>query len=195
MTVLLSACSSSSKKAEQALAQALNPQTPRSEDPSSTIFRIPEDTVLKGVAGSNVNLDANGRPLTVVVRVFQLRDKHEFARLTFDAAASKGDAELFPKELVSAHELVLMPGATQELTDKLLPETKYVAVIGFFRKPDAQFWRFLFDAQAVRKEGLTFAAKECFITPITPQFIPMQGQRPNYAPECAGIIRSNRPRN
>ncbi|MCL2590261.1 MAG: type VI secretion system lipoprotein TssJ [Betaproteobacteria bacterium] len=194
MTVLLSACTSSSKKAEQALAQALNPQTPRSEDPSSTIFRLPEDTVVKGVAGSNVNLDVNGQPLTVVVRVIQLRDKHEFARLTFDAAASKGDAELFPKELVTAHELVLMPGATQELTDKLLPETRYVAVIGFFRKPDTHYWRFLFDAQAVRKEGLIFAAKECFITPITPQFLPAQGQRLNTTPECAGFVHSNRPR-
>ena len=193
MAVLIAACSSSSKETANALALALNPPTPRADEPTG-IVRSPEEFALKGVADQQVNLDVNGQPLSVVVRVIQLRDKNEFMSMTFDAAASRSDTELFPKELTATSEVVLMPGTTKELKDKLLPETRYVGVIGFFRRPDAQFWRMLFDARAVRNEGLIFVARDCYFSAMTPQAEPMPGQSVGYAPECAGGIPSSRSR-
>jgi len=193
MVVLMAACSSSSKETANALAMALNPPTQRSDD-SSTVMRGPEDFSVKGVADQRVNRDISGKSLSVVVRVFQLRDKNEFSRLSFDAVTSRSDADLFPKELIAASEVVIMPGTSQDITDKLLPEAKYVGVVGYFRRPDSQYWRFLFDAQAVRKEGLVFVARDCFFTAITPRFEPMPGQNVGYNPECTGVIPSGRPR-
>ncbi|MCL2591030.1 MAG: type VI secretion system lipoprotein TssJ [Betaproteobacteria bacterium] len=191
MAVLITACSvfpSKEKEAANALAQALNPPTaPRGDNPAP-IMRGTEDFAVKGVAEQQVNRDVSGKSLSVVVRIFQLRDKNEFSRLSFDAVTSRSDAELFPKELVAASEVVVMPGTMQEVTDKLLPETKYVGVVGYFRKPDAQFWRFLFDAQAIRKEGLIFVAKDCHFTAITPKSEPLPGQTESYTPTCTGII-------
>jgi len=197
MAVLITGCSlfpSKEKDAANALALALNPPTaPRADDPAA-VTRGPEDFAVKGVADKQVNRDVSGKSLSVVVRIFQLRDKNEFSRLSFDAVTSRSDTELFPKELVAASEVVVMPGTMQEVTDKLLPETKYVGVVGYFRKPDAQFWRFLFDAQAVRKEGLVFVAKDCHFTAITPKFEPLPGQTENHTPRCTGIIPQNRSR-
>jgi len=189
VAVLMSACASKeakqAKETANALAQALNPPSvQRSDEPA--IVRGPEEFAFKGVADRHVNRDINGEPLSVVVRVIQLRDKNEFARLSFDGVVSKSDAELFPKELVAVNEVVLMPGTTQEITDKLLPEARYVGVVGFFRKPDAQFWRLLFDAGAVRKEGLIFVAQDCYFTAITPQLQPVPGQGVSSTPTCSG---------
>jgi len=194
--LLMTACSMMSKEAKEAketanaLALALNPPAQRADE--STIVRSPEDFALKGVADRHVNRDVNGEPLSVVVRVIQLRDKNEFARLSFDAVTNKSDKELFPKELVAVNEVVLMPGTTQEITDKLLPEARYVGVVGFFRRPDAQFWRLLFDARAVRNEGLIFEAQDCYFTAITPQFEPVPGQAVGVTPACAGTVSPRR---
>jgi type VI secretion system protein VasD len=197
--VLLSGCSSFSKDAKEAreaanaLAQALNPPSAqRSADDPAGIVRGPEDFAVKGVADRRVNLDVGGEPLSVVVRVIQLRDKNEFSRLSFASATNKSDAELFPKELVATNEVVLMPGTTQEITDTLRPEARYVGVVGFFRKPDAQLWRMLFDARAVRNEGLIFVAQECFFTPVTPQPESVPGQGVGTTPACAGSIPRTR---
>jgi type VI secretion system protein VasD len=202
MAVLVSGCfgakeAKEAKEAADAYVRALTaPNAQRGEEPPG-IVRGPEEFALKGVADQRVNLDVNGEPLSVVVRVIQLRDKNEFTRLSFDAAANKSDTELFSKELVSVNEVVLMPGTTQEITDKLHPEARYVGVVGFFRRPDSQYWRMLFDARSVRNEGMIFIARDCYFTPITPQLEPLPGQGAGHAPKCAGgkfNSPTNRPR-
>ena len=194
MAVLVGACSSSSKETANALAQALNPPTAQRGDEAGTITRGPEEFVAKGVADQNINRDISGQSLSVVVRILQLRDRGEFTRLSFEGVTNRNDADLFPKDLVAASEMVVMPGTTQEITDKLLPETKYVGVIGFFRRPDAQYWRMLYDARAVRNEGLIIVAKDCYFSAITPRIDPMPGQTASYKPECTGFISPNRSR-
>lgn len=140
---------------------------------------------ITGVADPVINRDVNGDSLSIVIYAYQLRDKAEFARLTFDALASgKGDAELFPQELLGRSELMLVPGGQQIITGKLLPEARYVGVVGLFRKPDGQRWRFLVDADAVRRKGLAFEVKDCYLKPIEPEPLPMPGQSAGYRPEC-----------
>ncbi|WP_353327536.1 type VI secretion system lipoprotein TssJ [Chitiniphilus shinanonensis] len=151
----------------------------------------PKEYPISGTADPIINRDINGRPLSIVVRLYQLKDKNEFNRLTFDAAASgKTDAELFGNELVARTEVQLIPGATQNVTDKLLPEAKYLGVVGFFRKPDAQNWRFLVDADAVRSKGLSFVVQDCYLKVTKPQPLLIPGQSANYKPECTAIAPS-----
>jgi|GEM_PF-1757358 len=199
MAVLVTGCSmfkkDEAREAERALERALNPPTAaRSDDPAAA--RSPEEAAFKGVAGSRMNRDINGQSLSLVVRVIQLRDRNEFARLTFEGAVNKSEQDLFPKELVSMKEVQLMPGTTQEFTDKLLPETKYVGLIGFFHHPNPRFWRLLFAANAVRKEGLNFVAHDCYFVPLTPRSEPLPGQTASYdalsCPLGSGQPRSGR---
>ncbi|MDR0735550.1 MAG: type VI secretion system lipoprotein TssJ [Zoogloeaceae bacterium] len=149
-------------------------------------IRGPMEYALKGLAGDAVNLDANGKSLSIVVRIYQLKDKNEFARLTFNAFTSgKRDGELFPTEFLAVKEVVLIPGAALELTERLLPEAGYVGVAAFFRKPDAQAWRFLVDARAVAKEGLNFSVRTCYLEQVQPDPEPLPGMKAGYVPGCA----------
>jgi type VI secretion system protein VasD len=149
---------------------------------------VPKEYPISGTAEQIINRDINGKSLSVVVRLYQLKEKNEFTRLTFDAVASgKSDAELFPQEMVARTEVVLVPGATQKLTDKLMPEAKYVGVVGFFRRPDAQNWRFLVDADDVRSKGLSFAVQDCYLKLLQPKAILIPGQSANYTPECVAF--------
>jgi type VI secretion system protein VasD len=193
--LLLPGCKNAQKEAVEALAAALNPQpvAARSDD-TAVLPRGPAEFDIKAAADAALNRDENGAPLSVVVRVFQLRGKTEFSRLSFDAAASGADDELFPKELAAANEMVLRPGDSVDMADKLLPETQYVGVVGYFRKPDARMWRFLADARAVRKEGLNFKAKECYLVPVIPSPEALPGQDLAPAPVCEGLpAASTRP--
>jgi type VI secretion system protein VasD len=156
----------------------------RVNEPQSV--RVQEEYVIKGTATDRVNRDANGKPLSVVVRLYQLKDSKRFLQLSFDAVArGQKDEELFLKELESSHEVVLIPGATQSFTDQLSPNAKYIGVVALFRSPDTRGgWRFLVDARAARKEGLNFTARECSFTLIQPEAEAIPGQLPG-APECA----------
>lgn len=87
---------------------------------------------VEGEATSTINRDANGDPLSVVVRVYHLEDKAEFAKLTFDLITSgRTDQELLGADFISRFEFVIVPG------------TKYIGVVAFFRKPDPNCWRYL----------------------------------------------------
>jgi type VI secretion system protein VasD len=193
--LILPGCKNAQKEAVEALAAALNPPpvaAARSDDPA-VLPRGPAEFDLKAVADPSLNPDESGRPLSVVVRVFQLRGKAEFARLSFDAAVNGADDELFPKELVAANELVLKPGNSVEMADKLLPDTQYVGVLAYFRKPDARMWRFLADARAVRKEGLNFVVRDCYFALTVPVYEPLPGQDVRYRPVCENSAPPPRP--
>ncbi|MDR1424835.1 MAG: type VI secretion system lipoprotein TssJ [Azoarcus sp.] len=162
---------------------------PKPEEPFPRVepmaIRGPQEFALKARADANVNRDINGKSLSIVVRIYQLKDKNEFARLAFDKLASgRGDTELFPTEFVAVRETVLIPGATQEVTEKLVPDARYVGVVGFFRKPDARGWRFLVDSGAVTREGLNFTVRDCYFDGIQPKPEPSPGEADARAPRC-----------
>lgn len=146
---------------------------------------------INGEAAPTINRDSSGKSLSVVVRLYQLKERADFDRLTFDTATSgKTDQDLFGASLVSMKEVVLVPGGKQQIVEKLEPDTKFVGIVGYFRKPDPQAWRYLIDAKDARKQGLAFRVEDCYleITSPTPQAIP--GQVLGARPVCAGPIIS-----
>lgn len=52
-------------------------------------------------------------------------------------------------DLVGTRELVLSPGQTLEITEKLEGEARYFGVVALFRSPRAQHWRYAFAAPEV----------------------------------------------
>ena len=182
LAALLAACAGKSQAPPKAEEQFSRPEP--------MTIRGPVEYALKARAGTNVNRDDNGKPLSIVVRVYQLKDKNEFARLTFDRLVNcRSDAELFPNEFVAVREVVLLPGAVQESTEKLLPETRYVGVTAFFRRPDTQGWRFLVDAGTVAREGLNYMIGDCTFDGIQPRPESLPGEAAGHAPKCGGNVR------
>jgi len=140
---------------------------------------------IDGVAAPVINRDVDGEPLSVVVRLYQLRDRSAFDLLTFDAAArTADDKELFGDQIVSRRELLLVPGGSRSEAEMLAAETRYVGIAGFFREPDSQHWRFLVEAQAIRAEGLRFRVDDCHLTLLEPPALAIPGQPAHYRPQC-----------
>lgn len=141
---------------------------------------------LSGDAAAMLNRDGRGKPLSVVVRVYQLKSDQAFKRLSMEALASgKPEKELLSPDLLALQELTLLPGARAEIADFVVqPESTHIGLVALFRQPDRQFWRLLFDADAVRSKGLQFHAEDCYLRAIRPAARLMPGQPGSLQVEC-----------
>jgi type VI secretion system protein VasD len=140
---------------------------------------------IRGEADPVVNRDTTGAPLSVVVRLYQLKDSTEFSKLTFDTLASgRPESDLLGPELLEKNEVVLVPGNKHSSTDKLREDTKYIGIVAFFRRPDPNYWRYLVDADKVRSDGLTFRVQDCYLTLLNVKPVPIPGQPVNGKPTC-----------
>jgi type VI secretion system protein VasD len=157
---------------------------------------------VEGEATSTINRDANGDPLSVVVRIYHLKDKGEFSKLTFDMVTSgRTDQELLGADFIGRSEFVIVPGGTLRDTADLSPGTNYIGVVAFFRKPDPNYWRYMVsmeqlniaktrkkDWQGKKLPLFSFKVQDCYMTLnySKPEFIP--GQPENAKPECGGYF-------
>lgn len=162
---------------------------------------------VEGQATPTINRDFNGDPNSVVVRVYHLKDKVEFAKLTFDLATSgRTDQELLGADFLGRSEFVAVPGTTFLEKADLTAGTRYIGVVAFFRKPDPHYWRYIVSldqlkiARSKKKDWKTkklpifsFKVQDCYMTVnyIRPDYIP--GQPENAKPECTGYFLSAPP--
>lgn len=147
----------------------------------------PKNFEMKAVADPVVNRDAAGRPLSVVVHIYQLKDSGEFSKLTFDTLASgRPLSELLGKDLLEVNEVMLVPGSTETRTDKIHQDAKHVGIVAFFRQPDQHYWRVLADAEQVRSSGIHFRVQDCFLSLASPKPSLIPGQPPAPPLSCPG---------
>lgn len=84
-----------------------------------------------------LNVNDEGVPLPVIVRVYQLRNKDKFEKARF-TALWKNDKETLESDLVERKELTLHPEAqiVVELEVEIKKGVEYIGVLGLFRRPD-----------------------------------------------------------
>lgn len=166
-------------------------------------------------AAPTINRDPVGNPLSVVVRVYQLRDRQAFASLTFDAAASgRPEPEFLGTDCLGRTEFALLPGSSHRGTEDLLPGTRYLGVVALFRHPDPHHWRGLAkveppapaSAEETKKPSwlkrkltrkkpgpapppwnpeLAFEVEDCYLRVGGPTAEPLPDQSEPFAPRCA----------
>lgn len=102
----------------------------------------PKDLQLSGtlVAAADINLDPEGRPSPVVVRIYQLQSAVEFNNADFfalydDAAAALG------ADLIAFDEFTLRPGQSVDYQAQVKPAAKSVGIIAAFRDINSARWR------------------------------------------------------
>lgn len=140
---------------------------------------------VRGQADPVLNRDVSGKSLSVVVRLYQLKQPTEFSKLAFDSLASgRPETELLGAELIEKSEVVVLPGTQHVSTEKLSEHANYLGVVAFFRQPEPHFWRYLIPASQIRSKGVTFRLQDCYITLVDgkPEAIP--GQPLDAKPEC-----------
>lgn len=91
-------------------------------------------------AADKVNLDTGGQSLSVVVRVYQLKDKGRLETADYNAIW-KSDKETLSDDMLERQERVVQPG-TQELLDiQTNSSAAYLGIVALFRNPSGDTWR------------------------------------------------------
>ena len=154
---------------------------------ASTPESIPTSYEVRASADQVINRDISGQPLSVVVRLYQLKQPKEFNALTFDLATSnRTDAELFGDSLIQRTEILMVPGTTHISAQGISPDAKFLGVVAFFRRPDTHYWRYLIDANQVRSKGLNFQALDCYLQLKNTLVVAIPGQPLDARPACLG---------
>lgn len=116
-------------------------------------------------AAEQLNSDPQGRSLSVVVRIYRLKETSALALAPYDAFKS-ADAEklAFGSDVLSVREIVLTPGQHNEVVETLTPSAPYLAVVALFRSPAQGRWRFVFDGKAAQQKGVTLGVHGCALS-------------------------------
>jgi len=91
-------------------------------------------------AAGKLNPDSGGQSLSVVVRLYQLKDKGRMETADYNAIW-KSDKETLADDMLERQERVLQPG-TQEMLE-IQPNTaaSYLGIVALFRNPSGDTWR------------------------------------------------------
>ncbi|MEK8032533.1 type VI secretion system lipoprotein TssJ [Ideonella sp. DXS29W] len=144
---------------------------PGSSESASKLAAAPSKVAIRLHAGEVLNTTVDGRSLSVVARIYKLRDRAAFEQASYDGlqdprgspngAAASAD---WSRDVVDVKEVVLTPGQKFEVVETVPPEAPYVAVVAMFRAPAPQRWRFVFETKSVAQTGLTLGVHACALS-------------------------------
>ena len=92
------------------------------------------------VAAADVNKDAAGQALPIVVRIYELKTSGGFQGADFFSLYDR-EAETLGGDLLAREELNLRPGQQQRIERTAAPDAQYIGVIGAYRDIDGATWR------------------------------------------------------
>lgn len=126
---------------------------------------LPRSVTLRVHAGETLNTDSEGRPLSLLVRIYTLKNGSAFLSAAYDSfmQAAK-EKEALGDDLISVREVLLVPGQKFETQERVPREAGYIGVVALFRAPAVQRWRFAFAADGAVQSGLVLGAHACALS-------------------------------
>ena len=112
--------------------------------PYSTVTKLN----LKLTASDQLNLDLNGRPSPIVVRLFELKHPVTFENADFFSLYERAKESLAP-DLMASEELELRPGETVEMKLSVEEGSRYVGVLAAYRDLTETKWRYTVQVRPV----------------------------------------------
>lgn len=122
------------------------------------LFDDNEKVILTSDGGNQLNPDESGKPLSVVLRVYQLSSLERFTSTDADSLWDNPQQAL-GNTLIENREITLLPGMGQVDRWPLNKAASYVGVAAFFRSDENSRWKVAFDANSLRKDGIWFSSE------------------------------------
>ncbi len=98
-------------------------------------------TIRMGISSSpDLNPNRTQSPLSVVIRIYQLRDISSFESATFNEIW-KNDLNALTGTVLTRKEIVIHPGVNKEIIIDRHEDAKYIGVAAIFRNPRDRKWR------------------------------------------------------
>jgi type VI secretion system protein VasD len=142
------------------------PPTPAvSPEDLASIRKLPKKVTLRIHAGDVLNTDPAGRSLSLVARLYKLKESDAFLQAPYDTFKdAPGDKPGPIQGAVDVREIVLTPGQKYEVVETVPNDATYLAVVALFRAPDPSRWRFVFDTKEAAKTGITLGVHGCALS-------------------------------
>ncbi len=101
-----------------------------------------------------LNPDDLGRPLSMLIRLYELRSRQHFDALTLhDLTQVVDEKRVLGEDLILRHEFFLQPASQRTISLTPHQNTRYLAWVGFYRNPYAQPWRVIQPIDEVQRSG------------------------------------------
>jgi len=110
-------------------------------------------------AADKVNPDSGGQSLSVVVRVYQLKDKGRLETADYNAIW-KSDKETLSDDLLERQERIVQPGSQEMLEIQTNPMANYLAAVALFRNPSGDSWRRIIPINKGKTQKIALALHE-----------------------------------
>jgi len=91
-------------------------------------------------ASTDLNPDTGGQPLSVVVRVYQLKDKGRLESADYNALL-RSERDTLSDDLLDRQERGVQPGTQEMLEISANPLARYIGIVALFRAPSGDSWR------------------------------------------------------
>ncbi|HWP19959.1 MAG TPA: type VI secretion system lipoprotein TssJ [Burkholderiaceae bacterium] len=135
--------------------------------PQADVLRLPREIPLRIHAGAELNHDSSHRPLSLLVRIYKLKNASAFQQAPYEAFIEPGrDKQFFGDDLLESRELLLVPGQRLEAKEKVPREASAVGIVALFHAPAPQRWKVVFDAAQVEQTGIAVAAHGCSMSVV-----------------------------
>lgn len=161
--ISLSGCSSASNISSSlgGLFGGDGKKTQKKIDTYATAYQIP----LNIFTGSNLNSATVGKPLGLVVKIYQLTDYRRFSRASLqDFLSKKSVHAILGDDLIVSRVINLTPHNAYTLSEKIHKGTHYVGIVALFLAPAKNRWRVAFDADKSHTKGITIGLNACALS-------------------------------
>lgn len=124
---------------------------------------------LQLVVDPDINPTSDGRPSSLVLRIFQLKGDARFLAADFFDLFEKQD-EILAGDLVGSQELSLVPGESRELELEISAEAQLLGVMAAYRDIRNADWRVTASAprrglkNLIRKDAITLHVQRAAVT-------------------------------
>lgn len=119
-----------------------------------TLFPKKQDVLKIGIVADNTaNADDLGNPLSVRVRLYQLRQRDAFDNALYQTLLDQDQAVL-AYDALSADSFTVAPSTGMHTSMPLSQETQYLGVVAFFRQPDRGNWRLVVDRKTLLSQPI-----------------------------------------
>ncbi len=148
-------------KAMESLGISQPPAPNAAHERAARIARSRQVT-LRLHAAALMNVDASGRPLAVVARIYRLKSATGMLQATYESLRDTPiDARGATDDVIDVREIVLAPGERHEVVETLPEDATHIAVVALLRSPDPLRWKFIFDAREAARTGLVIGVHAC----------------------------------
>jgi type VI secretion system protein VasD len=109
-------------------------------------------------AGADVNPDQSGQALSVVVRIYQLKDKGRMESADYNSIW-RSDTQTLSEDLLERQERIIQPGTQEMLEIRVNPSAAYLGIVALFRSPTGDTWRRIVPVGQSETQRITLALR------------------------------------